>query len=330
MYLRKLTKQLLKKSEESMLLALEIYNKPTISYRLESFCIFFTNAWELLLKAYLIEQFRKPKIIFLRKEPRKERKTISLDDCLGRIFSDINDPIRKNIEDISELRNKATHFIIPELETLYVGLFQRGIINYVEYLNKWFARSLNITPRLLTIAFNFQPEQIDIVSIKKKYGKEVSVFYNFIKQRITNNIVNYGELYSIPLNFKLALVKNPKKADIVLSSGKTAELKGQIIEVPKDPGTTHPYLLMHIINELKKEKINLSPYDILCIREKENITPETKPEFMYQDKVHKYTSPQYSVQFLDFIKHKITNNEKYILICNNFYRRKRGIKEKEI
>jgi len=330
MYLRKLTKQLLKKSEESILLALEIYNKPTVLYRLESFCIFFTNAWELILKAYLIEQYKSAKVVFLRKKPGEERKTISIDDCLGRIFSNVDDPIRKNIEDISELRNKATHLIIPELEALYVGLFQRGVINYVEHLSKWFSRSLEITPRLLTIAFSFNPENVELISIRKKYGAEVSVFYDIIRQRIAQNVVNYGGQYSIPLYFKLALIKNPKKADIILSSGQTGELKGQLIEVPRDPGRTHPYLSMHILEEFKKEGIELSYHDILCIREKENITPETKPEYMYQDKVHKYTSPQYSPQFIEFVKHKIATNSKYVQICNNHYRSKRGMREKTI
>jgi len=48
--LRRLTKKLLDKSQIAFLLSLELYNKPTISYRTEAFSIFFTNAWELLLK----------------------------------------------------------------------------------------------------------------------------------------------------------------------------------------------------------------------------------------------------------------------------------------
>ncbi len=52
--MKRLSRQLLGKSQEAFLLSLEIYNKPTIQYRLESFCFFFPNAWELMLKAYLL------------------------------------------------------------------------------------------------------------------------------------------------------------------------------------------------------------------------------------------------------------------------------------
>ena len=45
----------LDKSLGAMLAAIEIYNKPVFSYREESFAILATNAWELLLKARLLQ-----------------------------------------------------------------------------------------------------------------------------------------------------------------------------------------------------------------------------------------------------------------------------------
>ena len=46
-----LSKQLVDKSVEAFMLGLEIYNKPTIRYRIEGFSFFICNAWELMLKA---------------------------------------------------------------------------------------------------------------------------------------------------------------------------------------------------------------------------------------------------------------------------------------
>ena len=47
---------MLDKSEEAFLMAIEIYNKPTIKYRLEGFAFFICNAWELLLKAKMLNE----------------------------------------------------------------------------------------------------------------------------------------------------------------------------------------------------------------------------------------------------------------------------------
>ena len=49
---------LLDKSIEAVLSAIELYNKPTFSYREESFAILMVNAWELLLKAKRLKDNR--------------------------------------------------------------------------------------------------------------------------------------------------------------------------------------------------------------------------------------------------------------------------------
>lgn len=49
------SRSLLDKSLGAMLAALEIYNKPVFSYREETFAILAVNAWELLLKARILQ-----------------------------------------------------------------------------------------------------------------------------------------------------------------------------------------------------------------------------------------------------------------------------------
>ena len=56
---KELITSMLDKSEEAFLMAIEIYNKPTINYRLEGFSFFICNAWELLLKAKMLKENEK-------------------------------------------------------------------------------------------------------------------------------------------------------------------------------------------------------------------------------------------------------------------------------
>lgn len=49
-------KRLLDKSKEAFALAVELYNRPTLRYHAEACSIFLCNAWELMLKAHLIEE----------------------------------------------------------------------------------------------------------------------------------------------------------------------------------------------------------------------------------------------------------------------------------
>lgn len=59
-----LSKRLVNKSIEAFIMGIEIYNKPTIKYRIEGFSFFICNAWELMLKAYIINNDGEESIYF--------------------------------------------------------------------------------------------------------------------------------------------------------------------------------------------------------------------------------------------------------------------------
>jgi hypothetical protein len=80
--------RLVEKSKEAFLLAVELYNKPTIRYRVEGCAFFLCNAWELLLKAYLITRDGEAAIYY----PNKQGRTLSLDDCVSKVFTNKHDP----------------------------------------------------------------------------------------------------------------------------------------------------------------------------------------------------------------------------------------------
>ena len=191
--MKRLSRQLLQKSQEAFLLSLEIYNKPTIQYRLESFCFFFTNAWELLLKAYLLEGTKSEKSIFYPKEKNKPRKSITLRDALKRIFHNEKDPVRKNVEDIADLRDSATHLVVSELETIYVGLFQAGVLNYLEKLKEWFGVNVadKISPAMLSLIFDIG--KVNPVLLRKKHGREIADFFANKANEIESNISSLSD-----------------------------------------------------------------------------------------------------------------------------------------
>lgn len=119
-----LSKKLVDKSVEAFIMGLEIYNKPTIRYRVEGFSFFICNAWELMLKAELLN--RGISIYFKDKPDR----TITLEKSVQLIYPDKNTRIRLNLEKIIELRNISTHFITEDYEVKYAPLFQACVINF--------------------------------------------------------------------------------------------------------------------------------------------------------------------------------------------------------
>lgn len=180
------------KSHAAMVGAIEVYNKPTFAYREETFCILAINAWELLLKAKLLKEGRNdPKCIQVR-EPRKLKSgakstkhmtvkknrtgnpmTLQLVACvtaLEKCGSSINRQTSLNLDSLIDVRDNATHFIVPSalLQRNVLELACANVRNYVTLTKDWFDRDLSTSLSLmLPVAFFNGTDELGSVVITK-------------------------------------------------------------------------------------------------------------------------------------------------------------------
>jgi hypothetical protein len=153
-------RSLLDKSVNSMLSAIEIYNKPNFNYREETFAILAINAWELLLKAQLLKynKFRLRSLYILEpvitksghpskrsKQPKMNRSgnpvTCGLFEVinnLSKVNLTLNANLKSSIEILVELRDNAIHFHneqIAEKQIQELGF--ACIKNYINLIKAW-------------------------------------------------------------------------------------------------------------------------------------------------------------------------------------------------
>ena len=159
-----LRERLLDKSIEAYVLALETINRLTIRYRLESFCSLLCNAWELMLKSKLIHDDGDDGAVYYPETDAGVKRSLSLSDCLNRLLPNENDPVRKNIERIRDLRDESVHLVIGEIPTDVIALLQAGVTNYHHLLNDWFEESLaNRHPvPMMSIVYDMDPGRHDL------------------------------------------------------------------------------------------------------------------------------------------------------------------------
>lgn len=316
--MKRLSRHLINSSQEAIILALEVYNKPTIRYRVEAFCFLFCNAWELLSKAKILETHKKETAICYKKKRGEPRRTLSLRDCLKRVYANENDPARRNIEDIAIIRDSAAHFIVPELEVIYQGLFQSGVLNYVHALEDWFGTSIleKCTPALLSLMANV--DGIQPTKLKRKYGKDILDFIEHETSRLAQAEIELSDpKYRIPVEYKLVLTKSPGKADITLTSGASDKI-GLVLEVAKDLHKTHPYLQKEVIAEVNRqlpEEQKINSYDFQAFLFKNKI----KGQSQYHHKITKPETHRYSDKLVDLILQKVNNDNEYINRCRASY-----------
>lgn len=306
--MKKLTRTLVNKSKDSFLLALELFNKPTIGYRTESFSILFSNAWELLLKAYIFETSGGKKLsIFRKKTKNQKRESITIDECLKKVFSKSNDPIRKNVEYISEIRNEAAHLIIAELDPYFSRVFQRGVLNYIELLDKWFAIKLSKTFKPGLISLISDEGAVRNISVLKKYfsKEDFQSIGMWIKK--FKALERIGDKATIPITYSIAIVNNPNKADVILSSGGKGT-KAIIFEKYRDIDQTHPFrrkdAMEEIISRMKiKHKFTTHDFEAYCFVN--GIKKSLKNEYYWKPK---YGSGQYSEKLTDAVAISFNSN----------------------
>ena len=196
-----LINKMIDKSIESFLLGIEIYNKPTIKYRTESFAFHICNAWELMLKAHLIKTQGLKSIYYTKKN---KKGTIQLKTALGRIITNKIDPVRKNLEDVIELRNTSTHFIIEDYNKIYVHIFQSCAYNYYNFLEKYFKS--NISQIDLDFILLITPKNNNSYLNLSNFDNTIINKFIEVKNNIEEKTMNNkSENYSVNINYMFTI-----------------------------------------------------------------------------------------------------------------------------
>lgn len=298
--------RLVDKGIEAYVLALETINRLSIQYRVETFCYLICNAWELLLKAKILEDTGKRAAIYYKKQRGKPRRSLSLRDCLNRVIPNQNDPMRRNVERIADLRDEAVHLVFSEVSRDVLSLFQACVLNYHKRLNEWFGLSLSdrVHVGMMSIVYDIRPEEADLsnVRLRRELGRDAAAFLSRYCAEVREEFdrLQRPAEFSIGIEYRLVLTKREDEADIALSSGPSSRGLAQVIEVPKDPSKSHPYRQKEVREKVKEaiEGFNINQYDIQCVIKAHRI--KQRPEWFYQGKV-KGSPAQYSQALVDWL-----------------------------
>lgn len=309
--MEEIKQKLVDKSIEAFIMGLEIYNKPTIKYRIEGFSFFICNAWELMLKAELLN--RNEDIYYSDKSGR----TLSLEPTIKKIYSDKNTRVRLNLEKIIELRNISTHFITEDYEAIYAPLFQACVLNFVNEIKRFHNIDISnyISQNFLTITANYEP--LSNEQIRLKYPPEIAE--RFIQQSNQIDVLTQeydSDKFAIPIKQNLYITKKKDEADFVIAMASESPNKVAIVKELKDPANTHKYAFNNVIavvnNRLSKSNIKLgykngfNSYVLNLFIEFYDIKSDNK--YSYKHSLGNSTSYTYSERLIDFIINEIKKN----------------------
>lgn len=260
-----------------MLSAIEVYNKPQMTYRDEVTVMLVVNAWELALKATLRKGNRS---IFYPKKRGEKYRSITIDDCLGRMAAQkfwppgIDGPaITANIKALTGYRDRAIHLYNAQgLGAVIYPFLQQNVLNYRDFVFAKFKKDLaeSITWQLLPLGATAPADAVQFMRVDKNATMvaEVELFIEELRavmdeaELAGSDMAKVATVYDIHLNS----VKKMTSADLVVAVSPTAD--GQVVVRKSDPNQTHPFSMKELIAKVNERRvgrtINTYDYQAAC------------------------------------------------------------------
>ena len=218
-----ISNELITKSRESALAAVQIFNSPMITFKSEIYIVLMHIAWTYLLHAFYRKQGVEYRYYKQREKRRVYDRTKSgafkyweLERCLNERRCPLDKDTVNNLRFLIEIRHEIEHQMTTRIDSSLSAKFQACCLNYNEYVKTFFGDKLGIDKHL---AFSLQftsisQEQIETLPTPDKMPSYIKSFIDGFENQLT-----YDEFNS------------PKFAYRVLFVAKTANHKGQADQV---------------------------------------------------------------------------------------------------
>lgn len=157
--MKRKTKQFLERSVNSLLLSVELFNRPYENGRIEAVFIMLDHSFEMLMKSIIYEKTGKIR-------DKRARYNYGFKKCVN-VLKDTLHMIDENqamtLNTINDLRDNAVHHIIDLSEQSFYFHTQAGITLFDDLLKREFDKTLNdyLPKRVLPISTN-PPSSIDV------------------------------------------------------------------------------------------------------------------------------------------------------------------------
>lgn len=250
--MKPLSESLLENSKSAIMSCVELHNKPTFNYRYEICTMLCINGWELLLKAYINEDFPSVRLIL------KDGTTKPFEECVKFVSSQKGTSFRTTEENLMRLydfRNNIIHFYKENIGVILYSLIHKSILLYNSFLKENFNIDLADETNLYLLPIGFKPftNPVDFLRNDSDLSKSSNAVTTFIKSIVdsTTLLESEGVDEAILTGFSVAVVNENriKNADIIV--GITKDKNEAKVLISNDLG------MYNITNDAAAKKIQI-------------------------------------------------------------------------
>ena len=254
--------ELIKKSREAILAAVQIYNNPQITFKSETFITLSIIAWTYLLHAYYRGKGIEYRYFKAKGNKKQFEKTSrgadkywELERCLDNKACPLDDGTKNNLKFLIGIRHEIEHQMTNQIDEFLSAKLQACAINYDYFITQFFGNKYAVSKELvISIQFSaITPTQRKQLVSTDKLISNVRNYISEFEDALTdndlkNNRYAYRVLY-IPIN-----VNRKGQADSVIEFVKPdSPMAGEIERVLIKETERAKFLPSEIVNQLRKE-----------------------------------------------------------------------------
>jgi len=238
--------ELIKKSREASLAAVQIFNNPNITFKSEAYIVLIVISWTYLLHAY----FRAHKIeyrYFKQKAVRRKFDTTKhgaykywdLERCLNDAQSPVDNDTANNLRFLIGLRHEIEHQMTSRIDDILSARFQACCLNYNQYIKSWFGDELGIEKHLsFSLQFSsISTEQKDLLAEHSELPANIIGFIQNFDESLTDEEFSNAR-YAYRVLFVPKMANRKGQADRVIefvkSDSPLAEALNKEYEIIKE------------------------------------------------------------------------------------------------
>jgi hypothetical protein len=259
--------ELIHKSREAALAAVQIFNNPQITFKSEMFIVLMNIAWTYMLHAY----YRKHGIEYRYFEQKGEKRRFDrtakgaykfweLERCLNENRCPIDRDATNNLRFLIGVRHEIEHQMTTRIDASFSAKFQACCLNYNNHIKKFFGDEHAIDKHLsFSLQFSaITKDHVAQLEVQTSLPAHIKSFVEGFEEKLTDVEFN-----------------SPKFAYRVLFVAKTANRKGQadeVIEFVKADSELAKNVNQKYAFIKETERLKLRPKTIVDTMKKEGFT----------------------------------------------------------
>ncbi|MEI7489059.1 MAG: DUF3644 domain-containing protein [Chryseobacterium sp.] len=183
--------ELIEKSREAALCAVQIFNNPNVTFKSESFIVLMMIAWTYLLHAY----YREKKIEYRYCDTKGKRKRFiktngrhkywELEKCLKYVDCPLDSSTKNNLLFLVGIRHEIEHQMTSRIDDYIGAKLQACCINYNHSLTQLFKQNIGHQQPLSLQFFSFGEKQTDSLKEKPSLPKNIIDFITSYESNLT-------------------------------------------------------------------------------------------------------------------------------------------------